>query len=360
MARPLETFQELDAVRDEWRLLGERSGNVFATWEWAEAWWRHYGEGEPLLALARGDDGQPAALVALELHRRGPLRVARFVGHGPADEMGPIAAPGDPAGAEALQALHTAPERRWDVLLAERLAPDAGVAERLGSSTLLRESSPIVEAPEGGFEAYLKARSRNFRSQVRRKERALLERGLTYRLSDDPDRLEEDMRALGELHEARWGAEGSGALAGLRAAFHLDFARAALERGWLRLWLAEMEGRPAAAWYGFRFGSAEWYYQSGRHPDLDKESIGLVLLAHTLRAAFDDGIRTYRLLRGGESYKDRFATSDPGVQTEVAGRGALGKTAERASGVALRLTRALRSARRGSGGAPSTIPRPSG
>jgi CelD/BcsL family acetyltransferase involved in cellulose biosynthesis len=352
----LEIAHELEAVREEWQALGERSGNVFATWEWAEAWWRHFGAGEPFLALARGEDGEPAALVAVELRRRGPLRVARFVGHGPSDELGPISASGDRRGAEALLELHSGSERRWDVLLAERMPPGAG-AERLGGRTLLREASPIVEGPEGGFEGFLASRSRNFRSQVRRKERKLRERGLSFRLGDDPDRIEADMRTLGELHEERWGAEGSGALRDRRAAFHLDFARAALERGWLRLWLAEVDGKAVAAWYGFRFGGAEWYYQSGRHPDWDKDSVGLVLLAHTIREAFDDGLRTYRLLRGGESYKDRFATSDPGLETVVAGRGALGAAAERSAGAALRLRRALR---RGSGGAPSTTPRPSG
>jgi CelD/BcsL family acetyltransferase involved in cellulose biosynthesis len=243
------------------------------------------------------------------------------------------------------------------VLLAERMPPAAG-ADGLGGRTLLREPSPVVEAPEGGFEGFLKQRSRNFRSQVRRKERALLEKGLSYRLSDDPERLEPDMRTLAELHAARWDDHQSSAFSPGRAAFHRDFAATALARGWLRLWLAEVDGRAVAAWYGFRFGGAEWYYQSGRDPAWERESIGLVLLAHTIRAAFDDGIGTYRLLRGGETYKARFATSDPGVETVVAGRGPLGKAAEGASGPALRLRRALRR-QRGSGEAPSTTPPPS-
>ena len=213
-----------------------------------------------------------------------------------------------------------------------------------------------MEAPEGSWEGFLKARSRNFRSQIRRKERSLLEKGLSYRLSDDPEKLEADMGTLATLHEARWGAQGSGALRDRRAAFHLDFARAALERGWLRLWLAEVEEKPVGAWYGFRFAGKEWYYQSGRDPEWDRESVGLVLLAHTIRSAFDDGLTTYKLLRGDDAYKDRFATSDPGLQTVVAGRGPLGKAAERASGTALKLRRRLR----GTDAAPSTTPRPSG
>jgi CelD/BcsL family acetyltransferase involved in cellulose biosynthesis len=166
------------------------------------------------------------------------------------------------------------------------------------------------------------------------------------------------MRTLASLHDARWAGERTGAFSAGRAEFHQDFAKTALERRWLRLWLAEVDGRAVAAWYGFRFGGAEWYYQSGRDPDWDKESVGLVLLAHTIRAAFDDGLTTYRLLRGGESYKDRFATSDPGLETVVAGSGPLGSAAQRASGAALRLRRALQRSR-GSGAGPSTTRPPS-
>jgi CelD/BcsL family acetyltransferase involved in cellulose biosynthesis len=337
----MEVARQLGAFEHEWRRLGETSGNLFATWEWAETWWRHFGAGRPLVAVA-GD-----SLVALEIRRRGPLRVARFVGHGPADELGPI------GGIELLEALGE--QGHWDVLLAERMPPHAR-PRQLGGRTLQREPSPVVEATEGGFEGFLKARSRNFRSQIRRKERSLVEKGLTYRLSDDPARLDADMRSLAELHQARWGEEGSGALADRRAAFHRDFARRALGKGWLRLWVAEVDGHPVAAWYGFRFAGEEWYYQSGRDPDWDRESVGLVLLAHTIRSAFDDGLTTYRLLRGGESYKDRFATGDAGVETVVAGRTALGRAAERAAPAALRLRRRLR----GSDGGPSTTPHPSG
>ena len=100
-----------------------------------------------------------------------------------------------------------------------------------------------------------------------------------------------------------------------------------MERGWLRLWLLELDDRPVAAWYGFRFAGREFYYQAGRDPEFANLSIGSVLLAHTIRAALNDGVREYRLLRGDESYKYRFASMDPGVETIAYGRGASGKIA---------------------------------
>jgi len=74
-------------------------------------------------------------------------------------------------------------------------------------------------------------------------------------------------------------------------------------------------GRTIAAWYGFRYGDAEWYYQAGRDPAWEESSVGFVLLSHTVREAFEARMREYRLLLGDEPYKERFATEDPGLET---------------------------------------------
>lgn len=327
-ALTVEPAEDIAALRGEWTALAEAGGNLFATWEWADCWLRHYGEGRQALPFAcRDATGAVVAILPLCLDRRGPLRIARFVGFGPADEQGPVCASEHVAAAiAALPAARKASPERWSVLLAERLPAGRDWAAELGGRELNRESSPVVDVEGLDWDGYLAGRSSNFRSQIRRKERKLQrEHGLTYRLSEDPRRLDGDLDTLFALHEARWGDEGSGAFDDTRQAFHRDFAHVALERGWLRLWIAEVEGNPIAAWHGFRFGGSEWYYQFGRDPQWDSSSIGLVLLAHSLRAAIEDGVPRYRLLRGGEAYKARFSTGDPGVVTVAAPRGALGR-----------------------------------
>jgi CelD/BcsL family acetyltransferase involved in cellulose biosynthesis len=136
--------------------------------------------------------------------------------------------------------------------------------------------------------------------------------------------MAEDFETLVELHTARW--PGSPWFADA-VGFHRDFVSVALARGWLRLWILELDGRPAAAWLGYRFAGVESYYQAGRDPDLQRERVGLVLLAHTIREAIQDGMSEYRLLRGDESFKYRFATGDPGVETLARPNGALGRLA---------------------------------
>jgi CelD/BcsL family acetyltransferase involved in cellulose biosynthesis len=336
---------DLLAVRSQWNALAERSGNLFSTWEWAYVWWRHFGTGgRPLPIVCRDEGGKVVAILPLYLYARRPIRIARFMGHGVADQLGPVCEPENIRAAEALARSGRDGPLRWDLLLAERL-PAGGAWERsLGGRALNHESSPIVNIEGLSWEAYLASRSPNFCSQLRRKERKLVrEHGLVYRLGDDPERLREDMETLFSLHHARWQAE-SVALAGRRTAFHHEFAELALQRGWLRLWLAQVRGRTVAAWYGFRFAGAEWYYQAGRDPAWDRSSIGLVLLAHTLREAINDGIREYKLLRGGEAFKFRFASGDLPVVSVAVPRGALGHAAAGAGAAALSLPRWARRA----------------
>jgi CelD/BcsL family acetyltransferase involved in cellulose biosynthesis len=190
-----------------------------------------------------------------------------------------------------------------------------------------REDSPILAVEGRSFDEFLASRSSNFRQQVRRRERKLRrDYEVDIRLSD-AEHLDADLDALFRLHDERWSEGESVALSGPRQSFHRDFARLALDRGWLRLWVLEADGAPRAAWYGFRFANMDWYYQSGRDPEWDRQSVGFVLLAHTIKLAFDDGMHEYRLLRGGEEYKGRFASADPGLETLALPRGLAGRAA---------------------------------
>jgi CelD/BcsL family acetyltransferase involved in cellulose biosynthesis len=329
----LEELTELEPAREDWQRLAEASGSPFSTYEWAETWWRHYGGGRPLHVIrCRDDAGRAFAVLPLFTARSRPLRMLRFVGQGAADQLQPVCAPGDaPAAAAALRRAFEEGVGGAQVLLADRLPGEHDWPELIGGRVLDSTASPVLETGGVAFEDWLKSRSKNFRDQVRRRERKLAKaHELTFRLTDDPERLDDDLSTLIRLHRERWGDE-SGSFEGDREAFHRDFARVALERGWLRLWTLELDGRPAASWLGYRFGGAEWYYQAGRDPALEREAVGFVLMAHSVRAALDDGMREYRLLLGGEGYKDRFSNADHGLHTVILGRGAAGSALARAA-----------------------------
>jgi CelD/BcsL family acetyltransferase involved in cellulose biosynthesis len=351
----LQRVHDLEAIQEEWGMLAAHSPSPFASWEWNSVWWRHFGKDRPLHVFAcRRRSGELAAILPLYLASRLPLRVLRFLGHGPGDELSPICAPDDrEAAAAALRTVLDDHVAGWDLLLAERMPAGEGWDRLLGAGhTLRRESSPVLPTRGRTWDDYLAERSRNFREQARRLERKLArEHDLSYRMTTEGAQLEDDVSTLFRLHETRWRERGSGALGGERAVFHREFAAHALARGWLRLLFLEIDGQPAAAWYGLRYAGADWFYQAGRDPGWDRYSHGWVLLLHTVRATFDDGMREYRLLRGDEEYKARLAEEDPGVVTSVLARTLRGHAAAHAGELGLRLPRGLkRSAAKLAGG----------
>jgi CelD/BcsL family acetyltransferase involved in cellulose biosynthesis len=282
--------------------------------------------------VRRGD----ALVGVLPLYRSrvGPFRLVRFTGHPQADEQGPIGTAGD---AELLEALSRI---EHDVFLGEQLPGAEGWPRRLAARRFRLESGPVIRQP-GGWQAYMASRSANFRQQLQRRERRLRERhDVLFRLTADAASLDRDLDVLFALHRSRWGDTSGFA----PEAFHREIAHSALATGRLRLWILELDGTPAAAWYGFRVGDVESYYQAGRDRTYDDVSVGFVLLAHTVRAALDDGVAEYRLLRGDEAYKRRFADDDPGLESVIRAGSRRGRAAV-AAALAAKRGRALVRAR---------------
>jgi CelD/BcsL family acetyltransferase involved in cellulose biosynthesis len=340
----LEPVASLDAARQEWTSLASSTKNIFATWEWISVWWKHFGRSKTLLVSAcRSEDGRMSALLPLYLWQRHPFRIVRFLGHHGGDQLGPIClADHRPAVADALgRALS---HWRADVFVGERLACEEGWSSLLPAKELAKEASPVLRFSSATWEDFLRSRSRNFREQARRRERKLAEGHVVrYRLANDPQRLERDLDTLFALHRARWG--GRGTSFSTREAFHRDFAACALDQGWLRLWFLDVDGEPRAACYGLRFGDVESFYQSGRDPSWNPYSVGFIILLHSIREALADGMTEYRLLRGEEPYKYRFANEDHGLETIAITRNRSSRLALMVAAATIRGSRVFRKIR---------------
>jgi CelD/BcsL family acetyltransferase involved in cellulose biosynthesis len=310
----LEPLSAVADARADWTKLAHAAANPFATVEWCEAWLDAVGDACRLrLFGVRRADGALAAILPLVIVRGRYVRKARFLGFGAANELGPIAEPTErEAATQALRAVLAETRREWDVFLGESL-PGTGWAARVDGTLVGRTGSPVLRGTWDSWDAYLASRSHNLRQELRRKERRLGDAGLRYGTVSTPAELEPALDVLFLLHRARWGGAASPWFAG-EERLHRAFAAAALERGWLRLRLLELEGRPVAVYYGFRFGDAEWFYQLGRDPNADG-SVGLLVVAHAIREALEDGAVEFKLGPGAQPYKLRFATDDPGLET---------------------------------------------
>lgn len=323
----VQPLGDLDELGEEWDELALAARNVFATREFLSTWSRHHLRGQPVLATAcRAPDGRLVAILPLYASREHGVRVLRFLGHGPGDQLGPICAPSDRiAAARALRRVLSNSPQRWDVFLGHQL-PGGQAWDALAGARLIRhEASPVVHLRGARWDDFLGSLGSRLRQEIRYDARRLArEHDVRYRLADDADRLPADIGALFALHAAQWG-ERSGFSSW--EPFHRELAAKALARGWLRLWLLEVDGRVVAAKYNFRYAGDEFSYQSARDLSWRRVSLGLVLLAHAMRTAMEEGVRSYRLLRGAEAYKYRFPIEDRGLDTVALARGTVRDTA---------------------------------
>ena len=81
--------------------------------------------------------------------------------------------------------------------------------------------------------------------------------------------------------------------------------------------MLEVDGRPVAAFLGWRLGARFAFYQSGFDPEWAEHSVGSVLLGMTIRSAIEEGAHEFDMLLGTEPYKRRFADRSRPVETVV-------------------------------------------
>jgi CelD/BcsL family acetyltransferase involved in cellulose biosynthesis len=307
----------LEGLREDWTRLAAESGNVFATWEWNDLWWRHYGgERQLRVAVSTQEDGRIDSVVPLFVWARRPLRIVRLIGHGHGDRLGPICANDAQSEQRALRrALDAHPH---DLFVGDWVAGDRDWAGVLQGRVVRQTGYPILRFPHGSWTEFLAGQSQRLRKSARN-SRNRLERDhqVSYRFADSAS-LEADLDTAFRLHRIRFRAHPGCLFCGDHEPFQREFASLALERGWLRLFLMELDGTPAAFEYGFMFGDAYFAYQGGRDPAWDKHSIGFVLELESIRRSVEQGATEYRFLGGEEGYKYRFATEDPGLETVVA------------------------------------------
>jgi len=318
-------------IESDWHRLAAARGNAFITPAWMRTWMTHYGEqAMPLVVAVRDQAGELRGVMPWVRHS-GRFDSVRFPGAGLGDVFHP-ASPRRDEDAVARAALAALVEHgvRPAAIILDRVEQDAtwwrsfrawpGARTRVVA--FREEVLPLVEFGDLDWQGYLATRSRNLRSQIGRKRRALeRDHELSFRQSRDPDQVPEDIALCYRLHDARWQTRGgSGASTESSRRFHADLAASLLERGALRLWFLELDGEAVASWYGWRLGERYIFYQGGFDPDWESASVGFVLFTETMRAAIDEGAVVYDLLLGSEAYKWRFATGQRDVQTVVSTR----------------------------------------
>jgi CelD/BcsL family acetyltransferase involved in cellulose biosynthesis len=318
-------WEEFELLAVEWNAILERNRKltIFSTPEWLGAWWRAFGSDNRLYAMSfRNAQGLlvgllPLYLKRIELGMLPSLWELRLVGDGSSDSdnLDFVVLPGYERAVAHSLVQHLTTARHWDICRLNVMPSDSAVAnvflQEISSAGWKFKTSTLpwtsVELPST-WEAYLKQLSPKERKKVGNLTRRVQKR---YRarfyqcssLSELPVCLEN----LFSLHQKRWQTRGKpGVFVSARRQFYYDMSRQFLSRGWLALWMLELDGSVVAAQFGFRYGDTVYSLQEGFDPAYSTDSIGYVLRSHSLQHSIESGVTQYHFLAGQDKSKLRW------------------------------------------------------
>jgi CelD/BcsL family acetyltransferase involved in cellulose biosynthesis len=318
----VDDVSSFETLGEEWnRLLDASAADcVFLTWEWLFTWWKHFLSGKKLSILAVRDGSELIALAPLALSPSGlrdlsPFRSLEFLGAGSvgSDYLDFIVRRGQEE--RALGALAETLAHKNRTLKLDHLnrgaSSAADLAQRLKKLgwnlyEAKRSVSPYIELAGHSWESYLAGLGPEHRYNVRRRIKNLSKRfEVRFEAAGTEAERREALSLLVKLHAMRWGKNGGSGV--FRAPgllpFHEEMSRLALERGRLRLFVLQLDGKPVAALYGFRYKHVFYFYQSGFDPDYGKFSVGLATMGLAIKSAIEEGAAEYDFLYGDEPYK---------------------------------------------------------
>jgi CelD/BcsL family acetyltransferase involved in cellulose biosynthesis len=318
----LDSQHDLDRLQPTWEglLAQSASSSVFLTWDWANAWWRHYGNGRKLCILSVQDAGRVAGLVPLfrGTSRRIGLsyRTLHFVGDGSwdSDYLDVVSREEDrETVVDAFARFLHDSRQSCDVLFLSEVPEDSAsvpllrrFAERQGWHwEETRVPCAYVDLP-ADWEAFLRRLAPRMRTKIRSLVRSLEQTfDVRYERCDREDELPPRLQDLFRLHELRWtGKNGSGVFQSReKREFYADMARAFLCRGALRLHSLRVDGRHVAHQFCLEHANRMFLLQEGFDPSWDRHGVGNVLRAHVFRDCIERGIRTYDFLAGVTPHK---------------------------------------------------------
>jgi CelD/BcsL family acetyltransferase involved in cellulose biosynthesis len=322
----IENTAGFDTLHEEWdRLLADSSSDcVFLTWEWLRTWWSHLAERRQLRMAVVRSGGELIALAPLDvrpgsMRRLFPFRVVEFLGSGTAgsDYLDLIVRKGFET--EALDALSIGLARRDLMLEFGQLRSSGSAAADLGrrlrqegwkSAQTKVNTCPFIDLRGHSWTTYLATLGSQHRYDVQRKIKKISKQfEVVFERVENEEQREPALQLLIALHNQRWiGRGGSDAFhtAG-HVAFHAEFTARALRRGWLRLYVLRLDGKPASALYGLRYKRTFYFYQSGFDPQYSRHSVGLVTMGLAIKNALEEGADEYDFLHGAEEYKFHWA-----------------------------------------------------
>jgi CelD/BcsL family acetyltransferase involved in cellulose biosynthesis len=327
------SFEEFCRVGQAWDdlALSVASPVPFMCHAWLRLWWKHFGAGQEFVAVVVREGDRLLAAAPIAIRRGSPaLTIGEIVGTGPVPTRGMglsdkadllVRTGSEDAGGllakgivELLERIDVLDIKGCDVSSLTR--GDLETAAPGPVRVIERSVSPYL-ALSGGWEDYVRSRSRNFRKHLKKYWRLLEGTGAMQVVRMEPDAdAAAWMAEVFAVNDVSWKSGRGTNLFRSPAirAFFAELVPAMAAKGRIDLHVVRLDGKPAVYELCFDFADRLFSYNSAYRADLGRGSPGTALTAAVIESACDRGRIEYDLLRGDEGHKLRWSET---LRTEL-------------------------------------------
>jgi CelD/BcsL family acetyltransferase involved in cellulose biosynthesis len=305
------------------------AANPFQRWQWLGSWWHAYQGHHLLYVLSVRRDDEIIAFAPWFLENRVTTgRTIQFLGSGKAstDHLSLLVRPEDTAQVGDAIARWLRDATRTGTDLPRHLVWDAmeliGIdatdgpingwvksMQDLGLAVDQSESMGcyVIDLPDQ-WDDYVKLRSKSGRREIRQSLKQIDNGVITVKRVHNEQELDKFWNHFVTLHQRRRHASGTTGCFDHPpfGSFLRTAASSLLDAGLLELVIAFADDVPVAAQFALVDDDCWYFYQSGMDPDSAHLRPGLGVFCHAIRSTIKSGRRRFDMMRGDESYKQRW------------------------------------------------------
>lgn len=307
----MEEFRKCDNF---WRQI-EKYCNIFTKKEWLESWWENYNENKFLRLYVYLDDKDNVIIVL-------PLMLQIIDGKTVLSQLTDSCSDyykvlcGDGCDSELLELLrYIYDNEQYDYFRINNLKDNDKNTILLIKSVLkvncnveltVSESTYFINMMNSTYKDYFQHKSKNFKHKIRHVHRE----GENFQFSVINDYNEKIINKIIQIHQAKWKSE-------FQISVFYDMRRLAFlksicykfsKKNILRIFVLFDGNNIIAYRLGFLYNNIYHDWNTSYDVSYSAKSVGILLCDHVIRYCYDQGIEEFDFLRGGEYYKEKFAT----------------------------------------------------
>jgi len=319
------TFEDFLDLSSDWRILlnEQRSDNTpFYTHEWFQCWWKSFGRGVDFFIILVKEENKligiaPMMLKKIFMHGL-PVRQLSFIENGNSLHNNFIL--GTRRKKDVLERIiqYLITEQScWDVVELKNIPAESencvALKELLYSNKILFGQKDALNSPYitlgSDWETFYKSRSSKAKKTLRNIQNRFKKSGsfIVHKI----DNYEEFKRVKPELYDIAknsWTEEVGDSLYSEKNMFFFDeLSRFASERGWLAIWLLQLNGESIAFEYHLRYQGRVYGMRASHKKNCGNMSPGVFLDYHIIKQLFENGdIKEYDLGGSSDFYKRKW------------------------------------------------------